>query len=255
MPVHPFLDAPLPLAIAHRGGSVNGTENTIASFGRAVELGYRYLETDVRVTADGELVVFHDGTVERVAGVEGRVQDLTWRELSELRIGGREPVPRLVEVLKTFPDARLLIDPKCDAAVDPLIGCLRDHDALDRVCVGSFSDRRLARMRAAFGSAICTSMGPRELLALRLAAWRWAPGSAVPTAPACVQMPVRYGPIVFAEPRCIAYAQARGLQVHVWTVNDRPTMQRLLDLGVDGLITDEITTLRALLEARGAWHG
>jgi glycerophosphoryl diester phosphodiesterase len=68
-------------------------------------------------------------------------------------------------------------------------------------------------------------------------------------------MPVRHGPIVFAEARCIAYAHARGLQVHVWTINDRPTMTRLLDLGVDGLITDEIAMLRGLLEERGTWHG
>ncbi len=252
--VHPFLQAPLPLAIAHRGGGVDGIENTVASFARAVDLGYCYLETDVRVTADGVLVAFHDATVDRVTGRQGRVSDLTWRELSALRVGGREPVPRLAEVLETFPDARVLIDPKCDAAIDPLIRALRSHDAVDRVCVGSFSDQRLGRMRAAFGSALCTSMGPGELLRLRLASWRLAPLSLVPDAPGCVQMPLWYGPIVFAEPRCIAYAHARGLQVHVWTINDRETMSRLLDLGVDGLITDEIEALRDLLRARGQWH-
>jgi len=252
--VHPFLDAPLPLAIAHRGGSVDGIENTIASFTRAVDLGYRYLETDVRVTADGELVAFHDPGLERVAGTDRRLRDLTWAELSRLRVGGREPVPRFDEVLKAFPDVRLLVDPKCDAAVDPLITALRDHDALDRVCVGSFSDRRLRRVRAAFGAAVCTSMGPWEALRLRLAAWRALPASAVTPGPACVQLPVRHGPVVFAEPRCIAFAHARGLQVHVWTVNDRTAMAHLLDLGVDGIITDELTTLRDLLIARGRWH-
>jgi glycerophosphoryl diester phosphodiesterase len=253
--VHPFLDAPLPLAIAHRGGSVDGIENTITSFARAVELGYRYLETDVRVTADGELVAFHDPGLERVAGTDRRLRDLTWAQLSRLRVGGREPVPRFAEVLKAFPDTRLLVDPKCDAAVDPLISALRDHDAVDRVCVGSFSDDRLRRVRAAFGDAVCTSMGPGEALRLRLAAWRLLPWSAVPSEPACAQVPPRYGPIVFAEPRCIAFAHARGLQVHVWTVNDRASMARLLDLGVDGIITDELTVLRDLLVTRGQWHG
>jgi glycerophosphoryl diester phosphodiesterase len=253
--VHPFLDAPLPLAIAHRGGSVDGIENTMASFTRAVDLGYRYLETDVRVTADGELVAFHDPGLERVAGTDRRLRDLSWAELSRLRVGGREPVPRFDEVLKAFPDVRLLVDPKCDAAVDPLIATLRDHGALDRVCVGSFSDRRLGRVRAALGDAVCTSMGPSEAIRLRLAAWRMLPASAVTQAPACVQVPVRHGPVVFAEPRCIAFAHARGLQVHVWTINDRATMTHLLDLGVDGIITDELTTLRDLLIARGRWHG
>lgn len=253
--MHPFLDAPLPLAIAHRGGSVNGTENTIAAFARAVELGYRYLETDVRVTADGELVAFHDPGLKRVAGTDKQLGELTWGELARLPVGGREPVPRFAEVLKAFPDARLLVDPKCDAAVDPLIAAIRDHDAVDRVCVGSFSDRRLRRVRAAFGDAVCTSMGPGEAIRLRLAAWRMLPSSSVPSDPACVQIPVRYGPVVFAEPRCIAFAHAFGLQVHVWTVNDRATMARLLDLGVDGIITDELTVLRDLLIARGRWHG
>lgn len=253
--MHPFLDAPLPLAIAHRGGASDGTENTLASFGRAVDLGYRCLETDVRVTADGELVVFHDRTVERVAGVKGQVRDLTWHELSQLRIGGQQPVPRFDELLKAFPDTRLLVDPKCDDAVEPLIACLADHDAVDRVCVGSFSDRRLARIRTAFGPAVCTSMGPREVLRLRLASWRQWTSPPRAAGANCVQIPVRYGPVVLAEPRCIAYAHARGLQVHVWTVNDRATMARMLDLGVDGLITDEITVLRDLLVERGAWHG
>ncbi len=234
---------------------MDGIENTLASFSRAVDLGYRYLETDVRLTADGELVVFHDSTVDRVTGGRGRICDLTWRELAALRVGGREPVPRFAEMLEAFPDARVLVDPKCDAAVDPLISVLRDHDVVDRVCVGSFSDQRLERVRAAFGTALCTSMGPGELLRLRVAAWRLAPSSVVPPGPACVQMPVRYGLVVFAEPRCIAYAQALGLPVHVWTVNDRAAMRRLLDLGVDGLITDEIEGLRDELDARGQWHG
>jgi glycerophosphoryl diester phosphodiesterase len=245
--VHPFLDAPLPLAIAHRGGSVDGIENTIASFARAVEAGYRYLETDARLTADGELVAFHDPDVDRVVGSSGRIGELTWRELSRLRVGGREPVPRLVEVLETFPDMRLLIDPKCDDAVEPLIALLRDQDALDRVCVGSFSDRRLRRVRAAFGDRVCTSMGPFEAL-------RLLPDALVPSAAACVQLPVEYGPVAFAERSVIDVAHDRGLQVHVWTVNDRDTMQRLLDLGVDGIITDEIGLLRDVLRERGQWH-
>lgn len=253
--VHPFLDAPRPLAIAHRGGLDDGTENTLAAFARAVDLGYRYLETDVRVTADGELVVLHDRSVERVTGVRGRVCDLSWSQLAELRIAGREQIPRFDELLKAFPDVRLLVDPKCDAALEPLITCVRDHDAMDRVCIGSFSDRRLARVRAAFGPAICTSMGPRDVLRLRLASWRWWPSSVVATEADCVQIPVRYGPVLLTEPACIARAHACGLQVHVWTVNDRATMARLLDLGVDGLITDEITVLRDLLRDRGVWHG
>ena len=255
MAVHPFLDHPLPLAIAHRGGSLDGVENTMASFAAAVDLGYRYLETDVRVTADGELVVFHDARVDRVVGRPGRVRELTWAELSTLRVGGREPVPRLDEMLKTWPDVRFIIDPKCDGAVEPLIRVLREHDVLDRVCVGSFSDERLRRMRDAFGPALCTSMGPGELVRLRAAAWRLLPVAAVPRAARCVQMPVRHGPIVLAEPRCIGLAHDLGLQVHLWTINDPAAMRRLLDLGVDAIMTDDLVALRDVLRERGQWHG
>jgi glycerophosphoryl diester phosphodiesterase len=252
--VHPFFDHPLPLAIAHRGGSLDGIENTIASFAAAIDMGYRYLETDVRVTADGELVVFHDLTLDRVLRRPGRLRDLTWAELSKLLVGGREPVPRLAEVLTTWPDVRFVIDPKCDAAVEPLIRVLRAHDAVDRVCIGSFSDDRLRAMRRAFGPALCTSMGPAELVRLRLAASRLLPVRAVPRAARCVQMPLRYGPVRFTEPRCIALAHRLGLQVHVWTINDPATMRRLLDLGVDAIMTDDVGALRDVLRSRELWH-
>lgn len=255
MAVHPFLDHPLPIAVAHRGGSLDGIENTMASFSAAVAMGYTYLETDVRVTADGVLVVFHDAGVDRVIGQPGRLRDLTWSQLESLRVARREPVPRLDELLKTWPDVRFIIDPKCDAAVGPLIDVLRAHDAVDRVCVGSFSDARLRRMRAAFGPALCTSMGPQEVLRLRLAAWGLLPEGAVPRAAQCVQMPPSYGPLPIADPRSIGLAHRLGLQVHVWTINDAPTMHRMLDLGVDAIMTDDLATLRDVLRGRGLWHG
>lgn len=252
--VHPFLDLPRPHAIAHRGGASDGTENTIAAFVRAYELGYRYLETDVRRTADGELVVFHDATLERVTGIDGQVSALTWAQLSALTVGGREPIPRLVDLLERLPDARFIVDPKTDDAVDPLIAVLSDGDTSDRVCVGSFSGERLDRLRAALGSRLCSSLGPWELGRLRLASWRLLPSALVTAAANCVQMPLHWGPVPLAETRLITAAQRRGLAVQVWTINDRPTMHRLLDLGVDGIITDDIGALRDVLRVRGAWH-
>lgn len=255
MPVHPFLDHPRPYAIAHRGGALDGIENTMAAFRRACDLGYTYLETDVRVTADGELVVFHDATVDRVTDGTGRVGDLTWAELSRLEVGGREPVPRFADVLTALPGARFIVDPKCDDAVDPLIRVLADLDAVARVCVGSFSDARLQRVRRAFGPALCTSMGPREVARLRLAAWNALPSSAVPRAAACVQMPLRYWLVRVAEPRVVDLAHRLDLQVQVWTVNDATTMHDLLDIGVDAVMTDDVATLRDVLRTRGQWHG
>lgn len=227
------------------------------TFARAVGLGYRYLEIDVRLTADGVLVVFHDQTLDRVTDGRGRVEDLEWSDLQRARIGGLEPIPRFAEVLDAWPDVRFNIDPKCDRAVAPLAAEIRDLNAIDRVCVGSFSDRRIKALRAALGPRLCTSMGPAELLRLRLAAWG-TPRVAVPEGAGCVQVPTRYGPVRLAESRSsrlLEFTHALGMQVHVWTINRASTMRRLLDLGVDGIMTDEIAILRDVLRERGQWHG
>jgi glycerophosphoryl diester phosphodiesterase len=260
-----FLDAESPIAVAHRGGSIGAPENSMRAFERAVGLGYRYLETDVHATADGELVVLHDATLDRVTDRAGAVAELPWREVAAARIAGSEPVPRLAELLAAWPAVRVIIDAKADQAVAPLVQVLRRAGAIGRVCVGSFSTRRLRRLRAALGPSLATSMGPAEVLRLRLAAWRLLPAAAVPKAgpggprslgPVCVQIPVRSERerIPLAEPRLLAAAHAAGLPVHVWTVNQRDEMRRLLELGVDGLISDDVVGLRAVLEERGAWR-
>jgi glycerophosphoryl diester phosphodiesterase len=226
----------------------------MAAFSRAVEFGYKYLETDAHVTADGVLVALHDATLDRVTDRSGVIEALPWREIRTARIAGVEPIPLLADVLTSWPHVRVNIDPKSDRAVAPLIELIRRTGVLDRVCVGSFSHRRLRRIRAALGPRLCTSMSPYEVLRLRLAASGLAPRSAVATAPNCTQIPARQGRIMLAEPRLLRCAHALGLQVHVWTINDRAQMEALLDLGVDGLISDNLADLRAVLERRGQWQ-
>jgi glycerophosphoryl diester phosphodiesterase len=251
----PFLDnGGRPIALAHRGGAAGGLENSLAAFGRAWELGYRWFETDARLTADGVLVALHDPTLDRVTDRGGAVAELPWREVRAARIAGREPVPTIEEVLAGWPEARVVVELKVDEAVEPVVEVVRRLGAVERVCVGSFSDRRLARVRAALGPALCTSMGPNEVRRLRAAAWRLLPRAAVPRAAACVQVPARWGRVPLAEPRLLALAHALGLPVQVWTVNRPGEMRRLLDLGVDGILSDELPALRAVLEERGAWR-
>ncbi len=247
--MHVFLDHPGPIPFAHRAGARD--ENTMAAFERAVALGFRYVETDVRVSADGVLVAFHDVALDRLADRRGEVARLTWPELARARIGG-QPIPRLAEVLATWPELRLNVDPKVDAAVAPLVDLVRRSGALDRVCVGSFSDARVAAVRAALGPGLCTALGPRAVRRLRLIACG-LPVRDAPLPGDCVQIPVRYRGVRLVEPRLLAAAHARGLPVHVWTVDDRSEMHGLLDLGVDGLMTDEPATLREVLVERGAW--
>jgi glycerophosphoryl diester phosphodiesterase len=248
-----FLDAPTPLAMAHRGGAIEHLENTMPAFQACVDLGYRYLETDVRVTADGVLVAFHDPTLERVTDRTGRVEHLPWSEVGTARIGGREPIIRLEDLLGAWPDVRFNLDIKAAGVLAPLLRTVRRLDCADRICLGSFSDARIAAARRLFGPAVCTSLGPRGVAALRLSSYSPRAAGLVRIQAGCAQVPLQLGGRALVDERFIDAAHARGLQVHVWTVDDPDDCTAMLDLGVDGVMTDRPAMLRDLLEKRGEW--
>ncbi|MEU5403790.1 glycerophosphodiester phosphodiesterase [Streptomyces sp. NPDC005963] len=248
---HPYLEHPSVLAFAHRGGAADGIENTAAAFRRAAGLGYRYFETDVHTTADGRLVAFHDTTLDRVTDATGRIARLPWSAVRHARVDGREPVPLFEELLEEFPQARWNVDVKTEAAVRPLIDLVRRTGAWDRVCIGSFSERRVCRAVDLAGPRLATSYGVRGVLGLRLASLGLP--APVRTGAVCVQVPEAQSRVPVVDRRFVTAAHARGLQVHVWTVNDPDRMRTLLDLGVDGIMTDHLETLRGVLDDRGAW--
>ncbi len=156
---HPFLDHDGPIPFAHRGGALDQPENTIVAFQGAIDLGYRYLETDVHATSDGVLVAFHDDDLSRTCGRPGKISELPWSEVQTARVDGKEPIPLLTDLFEAFPEARINIDCKADSGVDPLIGILRRTDSLARVCLGGFSDRRLKRLRKALGQGTVLEHG------------------------------------------------------------------------------------------------
>jgi glycerophosphoryl diester phosphodiesterase len=159
-------------------------------------------------------------------------------------------VPLLEDILGTWPELRVNIDPKQDGSVAPLLAVLERTDAWDRVCVGAFSDRRLARVRRQSRHRVCTSLGPADTARLRLAS------IGVPTgrfAGGCVQVPTRAAGRRLVDRRFVTEAHRRGLQVHVWTIDERDEMIELLDLGVDGLMTDYPALLKDVLVERGQW--
>ncbi|MEV5149038.1 glycerophosphodiester phosphodiesterase [Streptomyces sp. NPDC052727] len=250
-PRHPYLDHPVPIAFAHRGGAADGLENTVAQFRRAVELGYRYIETDVHATADGRLVAFHDATLDRVTDGAGRIADLPWTDVRHARVGGREPVPLFEELLETFPEVRWNVDVKAEPALRPLLELIERTDAWDRVCVGSFSEARVLRAQRLAGPRLATSFGTRGVLRLRLRSWGLP--AAVRRSAVAAQVPEAQSGVPVVDHRFVRAAHARGLQVHVWTINEPERMHRLLDLGVDGIMTDHIDTLRKVMEDRGVW--
>lgn len=250
MPSHAFLEHTGVLAFAHRGDSEAAPENTAAAFESAVAQGFQYLETDVHCTRDGVLLAFHDDRLDRVTSDRGRIAALDYSVIARARVHGREPIPLLEELLAAFPLTRFNIDPKSDKAVEPLIEVIRKTRAQERVCIGSFSDKRLRHIRAAL-PGICTSMATFETTRARLAS------IGVPTGAlqaACAQVPVWWNGIKVVDHRFIRAMKARGLHTHVWTVNQREEMNRLLDLGVEGLMSDRPAVLKSVLRSRGQWH-
>jgi glycerophosphoryl diester phosphodiesterase len=241
------------VGIAHRGFSPDGAENSMTAFQAAIDLGYRHLETDVRVTGDGVAVAFHDPILDRVTNSRGQLRQLSWRDVRTARILGREPIPRLEEVLAAFgPEVSVNIDVKSDAAVGPTLDAIRRTNAWQRVRLAAFSPARLLQLRRSAGPGTPSALTATEVLALRHARLdqRYGPPRRTGLA---AQVPPRVGPLEVLQPAFLAAARARGIEVHAWTVNRRADMVRLLDLGVDAIITDRADLLRDLLRERGQW--
>lgn len=252
-----------PLAIAHRGSRYLWPENTMEAFSGAVSLGYRYLETDLHLTADGVIVCIHDSTVDRTTDGAGPVAAHTLAELSRLDAGfrhrGREGrvyrgrgvrVPTLEEVALSFPEASLVVDLKADGVARPLAALIDRMGWHHRLVVGSFSGRRLTEFRAASGGRVATSAGPNTvrgwLLASRI-------GLGLPSTVAALQVPRRLRGVNVVDRRLLDVAHDRGLQVHVWTINHPEEIEELLDLGVDGIVSDRPDLLKEVLVERGRW--
>jgi glycerophosphoryl diester phosphodiesterase len=256
-----YLATPTPVGLAHRGGAAYGPnagfENTLAAFRRAVDMGYRYLETDVHATSDGHVVAFHDPDLDRVSDVQGALAALPLDAVRAARIGGSESVPLLAELFETFPDTFINIDIKADPALAPTIREIERHGAQQRVCIASFSERRLRAARAALGPGVATAAGQ-----VGTALLRFTPSvlSRLLHTPAPVlQIPalhrVRGRTVTLVTPGLVRRAHALGKHVHVWfhawSLEDAAEMHRLLDLGADGIVTDHIDVLRDVLAERG----
>ena len=254
-----FQNEGMPLAFAHRGGTLlagnAGIENSMAAFGNAVRLGYRYLETDVHATRDGAVVAFHDATLDRVTDGSGTIASLPLADVRQALIGGREPIPLLDELLDSWPEVRLNIDCKALPAIEPLVETIRRHRAEQRVCVASFSERRLRRLRRLLGPGVATSYAAPGVAALRLvpttAAIRLLAGSGSQVA----QVPIGARHFRVVTPAFVSRLHAVGRQVHVWTLDAPELIEQVLDAGADGVMTDRPDVLREVLRSRGQWAG
>lgn len=247
--LHPFLDRSGPIAVAHRGGSLEAEENTLAAFERAVGLGYDYVELDVHLTRDGQVVIHHDQSLTRMFGVERDIAQMTLADLATLQTAKGATVPLLEDLLHAFPELRLTIEVKSDAVIAPLAEIITRHDALDRVCIGSFKPQRTLAARKLLGERLCWSPAHADVARL------WATGWGLPLRMdfPLVQVPSHWKGVPIVTTRMMQAAKARGIKVQVWTVNEEPQMQQLLDLGVDGIMTDRPSLLRRVLQDRKNW--
>lgn len=255
---HSYFDTPF-IALAHRGGALLPAnlhrENSLYAFIRAAELGYRYLETDVHSTADGVLVAFHDDRLGRVTDRAGLIADLPWAEVREARIGGQDPIPTLAELFDAFPGHRFNIDIKAPGAIRPLVRTINEFHAHDRVCVGSFGVDRIREFRRLMGAQVATSLAGPGVAWTRF----------VPVLPrllndpgVVLQIPTSWliaGREVRLVTRSLVQrAHAAGKLVHVWTIDTAEEMHELIELGVDGLVSDRIDVLKEVCLARGLWR-
>lgn len=252
---HPYFgEAGEVAALAHRGFSPDGRENSMAAFQAAVDLGYRWVETDAHGTADGVAVALHDATLDRTTDGTGRVRDLPWSAVSSARIGGTEPVPLLEDVLAMWPDLRVNVDVKERSGIEPVARAIERTASHDRVCVASFSAARRDATVARLSRPVATSAATAEAAAFFASARTGrVPGWAVRRVDA-FQVPWLVRQRQVLTERHVDLAHRVGRLVHVWTVNDAAVMRALLDLGVDGIVSDRADVLRDVLVERGLWR-
>ena len=258
--MRPYLSHEHPIRLAHRGSRELWPQNTMVAFQGAVDLGYRYIETDLHVSADGKVVVFHDDHLEDLTDGTGKVWDHDWDRLATLDAafrfdpadghplrGGGIGIPLFAEAVATFPDVLWNLDLK-QRGIERAVADEIDRLGIeDRVLIGSFHDARVKAFRRITGGRVATSAGPRETArALSAANLGMAPRGKSDA----YQVPEGVGPLTVAGKRFVAAAHRAGKQVHVWTVNERDAMDRLLDLGVDGIITDRPDLLNEVLDER-----
>lgn len=253
-----------PIAFAHRGftppapgRAPHAWENSLQGFRAATALGIRHIETDCHLTADGVVVLLHDPDLARTTGSALSAGTSTWAELSAVVGADGCTVPRLDDVLASLPDTVLNIDCKDPRAVAPLARTVREAGAEDRVVVAAFDGRRSAAVQR-LAPGVARSLGMAGTAAARLA----AAVTTVAPAPArsllrrvavdadALQVPEHHGRLRVLTPRLVDLAHDVGLQVHVWTVDEPRDMHRLLDLGVDGLISDRVDLLVGVLRDR-----
>ena len=221
--------------LAHRGGADESFENTLESFDYSKSLGCKFIETDVQVSADGIPYIFHDDDLKRVLNISSRFDSLSSQEIDKLKIFDQYKIPELEEALNEFPDISFQIDFKTDEVVAPALDVIKKTKSFERICVASFNSERLKRVRSTYPD-LCISMGPNEVIKTLISSFGLYKGAIDGD---CLQIPIRYYGVRVVTKRFVKYLKSKGLKIMVWTINDVKTFEYLIELKVDGIITDK----------------
>jgi glycerophosphoryl diester phosphodiesterase len=234
-----FLEGTPPRIIAHRGLALHHGENTLGAFEAALASGADILETDVHLSSDSQVIIAHDAHLSRVAGRSGLISDFTAAELARMDLGYGEGFPTLEEALRTFPQARFNIDLKVGSVVEPFVELVRQSESLDRVLVASF-DEEIRQRTVALLPGVSSSATATHVVRGRIVSWLGLPLEAWSLPPEIVALqipPSRYG-LALVTPSMLRLARRKGLETHVWTINNPTDMKRLWSMGVEGITTD-----------------
>lgn len=246
--MHPFFKDFDFYGFVHRGGDEVKTENTLEAFQYSSDLGFVFMETDVQATKDGQIVIFHDSSLKRMAGINKSINELTLQEVRQIELLNGGKIPLLSETLENFPVLRFNIDIKTETAVEETINIIKRMNCLNRTCLASFSSRRLKKIRDLAGPNACTSSGQMEIFKMMCKSigirFKESVGD-------CAQIPLKQFGFPVLTRAFMNVAHEENKLVHIWTIDKKQEMFDLIDMGVDGLMTDKPTVLKEAMIERG----
>ena len=238
--------------IAHRGASLLASENSFDSFRKALELGYRVIETDIHGSKDGTAYIFHDSTLERLTGENLKISDLKDVDIDSLRVNTSSIIPRLSNVFEEFPKGLFNLDAKTWESTMPIVNTIKKMACRSRVCIGSFNNKRIDAIIRELGAETCHSMGTSNVIKFYFGAQL---GIRQNFTAQCIQLPIKQFGISLITEKVLRYARKLGIKTHFWTINSPATMQRLIELKVDGIMTDDCVLLKKIMEKQNKWPG
>ena len=236
--------------IAHRGASLLASENSFESFRKAFDLGYRVIETDIHSSKDGTAYIFHDITLERLTGENLKISDLKDVDIDSLKINNSSIIPRLSNVFEEFPEGLFNLDAKTWKSTMPIVDTIQNMGCRSRVCIGSFNDRRVNAIIKELGLETCHSMGTSNVIKFYLGAQL---GIEQHFTSQCIQLPIKMFGISLTTRKVLSYARKLGIKIHFWTINNPVIMQQLLELNVDGIMTDDCVLLKEIMKEQNKW--